>query len=57
MADSSVHCGACRCAFLLDHLEDFEFMDRITQRRGDQLFFDLPGFNKLLLEGIHFCLA
>lgn len=37
---------------MLEHLEDFEFIDRVVQRRDDKMFFDLPGFNKLLLEGI-----
>jgi len=37
---------------MLEHMEDVEFIDRVVQRRGDELFFDLPGFNKLLLEGI-----
>lgn len=37
---------------MLEHLEDFESIDRVVQRRDEKLFFDLPGFNKLLLEGI-----
>ena len=37
---------------MLEFLEDFEFIDRVVQRREEKLFFDLPGFNKLLLEGI-----
>ena len=37
---------------MLEHMEDVEFMDRVIQRRGEEMFFDLPGFNRLLLEGI-----
>ncbi len=37
---------------MLESFEDFEFIDRVVQRRSDQVFFDLPGFNKLLLEGV-----
>lgn len=37
---------------MLEHMEDVEFMDRVIQRRGDEIFFDLPGFNQLLLAGI-----
>lgn len=37
---------------LLEQFEDVEFIDRVIQRRAEKLFFDLPGFNKLLLEGI-----
>jgi len=37
---------------MLEHMEDVEFMDRVVQRRGDDLFFDLPGFNRLLLAGV-----
>jgi len=37
---------------MLEYLEDVEFIDRVVQRRGDDIFFDSPGFNKLLLEGV-----
>jgi len=37
---------------MLEHMEDVEFMDRVVHRRGDEIFFDLPGFNRLLLESI-----
>jgi len=37
---------------MLEYLEDIEFIDRVVQRRSDEIFFDLPGFNKLLLESV-----
>ena len=32
------------------HLEGFAFQDKVIIERGDQLFFDLPQFNRLQLE-------
>ena len=36
----------------LSHLESFSFGQEVVQKHGDYLFFDLPGFNRLQLEGI-----
>lgn len=37
---------------LVEQIEDIELIDRVVQRRGDDIFFDLPGFNQLLLESV-----
>jgi len=36
----------------IENIEDFEFLDRVLQRRSDGLYFDLPMFNVALLESI-----
>ncbi|MCK5632148.1 peptidoglycan editing factor PgeF [bacterium] len=37
---------------MLEKLEDFEFIDRVVQQRGKENYFDLPVFNKLLLQSV-----
>ena len=34
----------------IENIEDFEFLDRVLQRRSDGLYFDLPLFNVAALE-------
>jgi len=34
----------------IENIEDFEFLDRVLQRRSDGLYFDLPMFNVAILE-------
>jgi len=34
----------------IEHFEEFEFLDRVVQRRSDGIYFDLPMYNVLLLE-------
>ena len=34
----------------MEHIEDFEFVENVVQRRSDGLYFDLPAFNMILLE-------
>jgi len=34
----------------IEHFEEFEFLDRVIQRRSDGIYFDLPMFNVALLE-------
>jgi len=36
----------------LEQLQDFEFVENVVQRRSDGLYFDIPMFNMVLLEGI-----
>ncbi|MFC1842203.1 peptidoglycan editing factor PgeF [Candidatus Dependentiae bacterium] len=36
----------------IENLEEFEFLDRVVQRREDGLYFDLPKFNIMLLQGL-----
>jgi len=36
----------------LEQLQDFEFVDRVVQRRSDGLYFDLPMFNMILLKSL-----
>jgi len=37
---------------MLESLEDVEIIKQVVQRRGKEVFFDLPVFNKLQLESI-----
>lgn len=36
----------------IENFQDFEFVDRVLQRRDEGLFFDLPKFNRILLEDL-----
>jgi len=38
----------------IEQLGEFEFLDRVVQRRSDGLYFDLPAFNVIMLEELGF---